>query len=211
MERLRTPIALLLAAALLPVVLLASPFLLLWARAQWRGRARFGHRVLWPFMRKTLVAYAEAWITMRPPPGGWDAYLANIDRYLAGIDSPRAWLQPVFVGVMEIGPLFTLRRRFSRLSLAARRFLFTRYYLVPGSLLAPLGWSRQIVRMGYHAIPDVASESGFIAYEVWSAGAKAPGAPGERAAGPEPVEGANGHAPGGGSASAAAVEEAARA
>lgn len=170
MERLRLPIALLCAALLLPLFLLATPFLLLWARAQLRTRARFGHRVLWPFMRRTLVAYAEAWISDRPPPGGWDAYLGNVDRYLAGIDSPRAWLQPVFVGLMELGPVFTLRRPFSRLPLETRRFVLTRHYLVPGSLLAPLGWSRQMVRLGYHALPGVAHASGFVPFEVWSAG-----------------------------------------
>jgi hypothetical protein len=146
-------------------------------------------------MRRTIVAYAEAWITDRPPAGGWDACVANVDRYLAGIDSPRAWQQSVFLAVMEVAPLFTLRRPFSRLPLATRRFLLSRHYVVPGALLAPLGWSRQTVRLGYHAIPDVARDSGFIPFETWSAAAKAEreakGAPG---AAPAPGSGPAAHA-----------------
>lgn len=162
-ESLRLPLALTLFVLLLPVWVLLSPIGLLWWLRQRHGRARGPYEVLTPQMERTLVAHARAWIDETPPIGGWGAFLAQLDRFLVLSRGPRSWLMPVLFTVLEVAPLFTLRRPFSRLSVERARFLFARHYLKPG-LLAPLGWSRQICRLGWHASREEALRGGFVYY-----------------------------------------------
>ncbi|MBL9086461.1 MAG: hypothetical protein JNM10_04900 [Planctomycetia bacterium] len=159
-ERLRTAVAFALLALSLPLWPVALPATALWARRERRRRRSSGYAVLWPSMARTLVAHAEAWIGSAPPPSGWGVYVRNVDRYLSLVRGPSVGLQVALLVAMEYAPLLTLRGRFSRLPLGTRRHLLARRYLVPGGLLSPLAWSRQLVRLGWHADPETRRRSG---------------------------------------------------
>jgi hypothetical protein len=164
-ETLRIVCALLLALLLSPLLLLSLPLLFLWAKAQRRAGRALGYAVLWPGMRRTLRANTEAWISTEAPGECWNQVYASVDRYFELTRGPRGWMMPLFVHVMEWVPLLTLRRPLSYLPLAERRRLIERHYL-PGGLLGPLAWSRQIARLGYHSIEQAARSSGYVEFPL---------------------------------------------
>ena len=154
-ENSRMPAAFLLMALLLPLGIALLPAVVVLLVRQRRLRKRSGLAVLTPSMARTLRAYAEAWLGTHPPIGG------GTDLYLALSRGPRSWLMPLLFTAMEFAPWFTLRPRFTRLTLDARRWLIERYYVRPGALLAPLAWSRQLARLGYHSTAEEARRGGF--------------------------------------------------
>ena len=133
----RTYLGILVAVLLLPLWIALSPLAWLWLRKQKRIARAEGYRAILPFMAETLESYCKVEVSAEPPPGGWERVARNVDRYIAGIDSPRIWRVKLLLAAMEYGPVLTFRPPFSRMSREAQEHLVRNYYYVPGHPTAP--------------------------------------------------------------------------
>jgi len=155
-------VAVVLALPLTPLLLLLSPFLLLWWRSQWRQSQAAGYRALPWCLVRTLVAHAEATMPL-PPRDGFEVVARNVDRYLHRVRSPRAWRSIAVLMLHEFSPCLLLRRPLSRQTLADRRRWIEGPLATSRGLFAMPALVRQLVRMGYYGDRSVAQALGFLA------------------------------------------------
>lgn len=167
-------LAMVLAVPLAPLWLLLSPFAVAWWRKELRRGRAMGLVALPAFQAEAIAAHAEA-SCGDEPQGGWMQVARNVDRYVAGVHSPRHWRTYALLTVLAFSPWLRLQPRLAKLPLAARRaFLDRNLRRTRGLLLVP-SLARQLVRMGYYADPLVARDLGFREVGERLAARRAPG------------------------------------
>lgn len=156
----RLALVALVALGLAPLWLPLLPFVWIWRRADRRRGRSAGFQALGWQQARTLAAHAEATMP-QPPSSSFDDVARAADAYLAAVDSPRHWRTMLLVTMLEFAPLLRGHRPLSRLPVAARRQFLERYMTTTGGLLGIAALARQLVRMGYYTLPDVAAALGF--------------------------------------------------
>lgn len=157
----RIALAAAIALLLAPLWLPAVPWLLAWRRRQvLRGR-ELGYAWLDARQAATIAAHAEA--TMPPlPSGDWAKVAHNVDRYLAGVQSPRRWRIGALLTLLEFAPLLRRAEPLSRMPVDVRREFLERHMATTRGMLAIPALARQLVRMGYYTDAEVAARLGFL-------------------------------------------------
>lgn len=156
----RVALAAAIALLLAPVWLPALPWLLAWRRRQVQRGRELGYAWLDARQAESIAAYAEA--TLPPLPSGeWAKVAHNVDRYLAGVHSPRRWRIGALLTLLEFAPLLRRGRPLSRMPVDVRREFLERHMATTRGILAIPALARQLVRMGYYTDPEVAARLGF--------------------------------------------------
>jgi hypothetical protein len=151
------------------LVVTALPWTLAWLLRERRERRRLGYRALWPFMARTLEAYAPLVLRASPPAGGWAAVAHRVDRYVAWADdacSPRAWRVKGLLVLMALAPMLEGRPPFALLRPAARRAFVLRRLEGQRGVFALVALGRQLVRLGYYSQVESGARMGFVPMEV---------------------------------------------
>lgn len=113
----------------------------------------------------TLVKAAEVLLEGSPLTISGEEAADGVERFLINGRSRRAWRCRALLTLIELGPLPTHRRTFSRLSRAERRRLVEERYVAGTGLWALCAKVRYLVLMGAYGHPDAVAATGFVPLE----------------------------------------------
>lgn len=160
-------IGLALALVLSPLIVVTSPIWGTWMLWQLRAKRRQGYRYLWPFMAKTIAAYAEAMIPTDEPDLPWPQVARNLDGYLHSYRSRRKWRILLVAGGLEFVPILAFRLPFTWMSKSARRRFCLRYLTTSKGVWGKVAMGKQLIRLGYYSAREAHERMGFEPTKRW--------------------------------------------
>jgi hypothetical protein len=112
--------------------------------------------------RRTLVRVAEVLLEGAAVDIQARQVATNVETFLVAGRSRRAWRVRVLLRVIELAPMATHRRSFSRLSLTERRVLVRERWMTGGHVYRLCAKIRNLVILGAYGDPHAAEATGYV-------------------------------------------------